>query len=503
MSLVIDALSRWRLHTPCATALSDGAVTLSYRELALRVRALASKFAAADCRCIAILADNGIDWVVADLAALASRATVIPVPPFFTRAQAVHLLGAAPVDTLLVDDAARVPAVEPAFVRVAEDAGGLAMYRRPAAAARSPAVGSAAKITFTSGSTGEPKGVCLSRAGLEQTAGSLAATLRHLHIRRHLCVLPLATLLENVAGVYAPLMLGAAVAVPPVASVGVGGSSFLNARQLRGAIECVRAESVILLPQMLRELTRQCAGSRWQDNPLRFAAVGGGCVAEADMDAAVAAGIPAFQGYGLSECNSVVALNHPGAERHGSVGRLLPGFTMDVAVDGELLVRGPVMLGYLGDARAAGGVVRTGDLGRVDEDGYVYVTGRKKSMFITSFGRNVCPEWPEAELLHQPEIAQAVVDGEARPASLAIVVPSHAGIGAQELAAAIARANDALPDYARIADWIVADGPFTPANGLLTSSGKPRREAVLRRYLPGGAERASRAYRSLPSGILS
>lgn len=479
VSAIIDALWRARRGTRGTAALVGADGALSYGELAEQVHALAGRLRSANARAIALLAENGIDWIIADLAGLASGATVVPVPPFFSPAQVSHLLRAAPLDTLLADRAG-LPQGS-GFVATGEASGSLAWYRRERTL--TSAGEGIAKVTFTSGSTGEPKGVCLGREGIERTAIGLAQMLRDLGIRQHLCVLPLATLLENVAGVYTALLLGATVHVPPLAAVGIGGSSSVDGPALRHAIDRTGAHSVILLPQVLKALTRAAAG--WNDNPLRFAAVGGGRVADADIDAAHAAGIPAFQGYGLSECHSVVACNRPGAYRRGSVGRPLPGIRIDASDDGELLVRGRSMRGYLGEAPLAGEApVSTGDLGRVDEDGFVYITGRSKNVFVTSFGRNVSPEWPEALLLHEGAIVQAVVHGEGRPENVAIVVPAHSGIGQAAIAAAVAQANRGLPDYARIGAWIVADEPFTPANGLATASGKPRRGAVLARYLP-------------------
>ena len=127
--------------------------------------------------------------------------------------------------------------------------------------------------------------------------------------------------------------------------------------------------------------------------------------------------------------------------------------------------------------------MRRGDLGHIDDDGFLYVTGRRKNVFITSFGRNVSPEWPEAELLHQPEIAQACVFGEAQPFNTAIVCPAGPSVTPRAVADAILNANRNLPDYARVADFVIADEPFAVTNGLLTQTGKPRREAIALKYL--------------------
>ena len=243
------------------------------------------------------------------------------------------------------------------------------------------------------------------------------------------------------------------------------------------------AESLILQPQTLRELTAfvRNASAR-PDLALRFVAVGGAKVADADLEEAALLGIPAYQGYGLSECASVVALNRPHETRPGSVGRPLPGLEVEIAPDGEILVGGQAMSGYLGEERQEFARVATGDLGHLDDDGFLYVTGRKKDVFITSFGRNVSPEWPEAALLHEPEVAQACVFGEAMPYNTAIIVPSPFCPDAK-LEAAISNANRSLPDYAQVTEWIVAEEAFSPANGELTSTGKPRRDAIARRYL--------------------
>jgi long-subunit acyl-CoA synthetase (AMP-forming) len=136
--------------------------------------------------------------------------------------------------------------------------------------------------------------------------------------------------------------------------------------------------------------------------------------------------------------------------------------------------------GYTGE-RHVPAEIATGDLGHFDADGFLHIAGRRKNVFITSFGRNVSPEWVETELEAHAAVAQAAVFGEARPWNVAVVVPAPAA-DATAIAAAIARANAGLPDYARISDWILAHEPFTPANGLLTANGRTRRAAIFDLY---------------------
>ena len=484
MSAIITAL-RMRAHaTPDRDAVADGNRVLSFAELAREVDRFSTALRTADCRTIGLLADNGIDWIITDLAALQSGASLVPLAPYFSESQLGHVIEASAMDALLIDrpSCERFPhwgVFDPAH----RDYGNLRLLRRSAAFERGNRhAGAAAKITFTSGSTGQPKGVCLSIDTIDQVALRLGTAFADIEIARHLCVMPLATLLENIAGVYVPLMLGTTVHVPSLGTLGLYGSSRLDIDRFKRMIDAVAAESLILQPQLLRELTAASATDT-RISSLKFVAVGGARVAESDLIEATAAGIPAFQGYGLSECASVVALNRPGAARPGSVGKPLDGVSVSIAPDGEILVENQSMIGYLGEPETAGPVIATGDLGHIDDDGFLYVTGRRKNLFITSFGRNVSPEWPEAELLHRPEIAQACVFGEARPVNTAIVCPAGPTVTPQGLADAILAANRELPDYARVTDFIIADEPFSTANGLLTQTGKLRREAIALRYL--------------------
>jgi long-subunit acyl-CoA synthetase (AMP-forming) len=112
------------------------------------------------------------------------------------------------------------------------------------------------------------------------------------------------------------------------------------------------------------------------------------------------------------------------------------------------------------------------------------VQGRLKNLLITSLGRNIAPEWVERELQLEPEIAAALVVGEARPWLTALISPTAAGNSAARIDAAVARANRRLPDYAKVRSWALAGEPFTFANGSLTANGRLRRAHVLRQHQP-------------------
>ena len=171
-----------------------------------------------------------------------------------------------------------------------------------------------------------------------------------------------------------------------------------------------------------------------------------------------------------------------GASRIGSVGRVLPHARVRVDTHGEIHVRGPTMLGYVGDAaRAVGASLATGDLGQIDADGFLYVLGRRRNVFITSFGRNVSPEWVEAEIAEQPGIAQVVVHGEGRPYVVALIVPTRADLDASTINQAVNAANSRLPSYARVHQWLRVP-PFQASEGLATANGRLRRDAIEQRY---------------------
>ncbi|MBS1132794.1 MAG: Long-chain-fatty-acid--CoA ligase FadD15, partial [Proteobacteria bacterium] len=161
----------------------------------------------------------------------------------------------------------------------------------------------------------------------------------------------------------------------------------------------------------------------------------------------------------------------------------LPHVRINFAGDGESLIRGTPWHGSLGEGGYPHALdfIATGDLGSLDADGFLFLTGRKKNLFITSFGRNVAPEWVEGELVAHPGIAQAAIFGEARPFNCAVIVPLP-GTPQDVIEAALDTANHGLPDYARVRAWIAATEPFTSGNGMSTPNGRLRRSAILGRY---------------------
>jgi long-subunit acyl-CoA synthetase (AMP-forming) len=457
--------------------LDDGRRLWQAADLEAAVADAAALLRAAGTRVLATLLDNGAAFVALDEAAQRAGIVHVPLPLFFTPGQMRHALQAAGADTLVAAPSlvSRWPAAPWSAMTVAGDS--VVMARLPAVAVPLPP--GTAKITFTSGSTGAPKGVCLSAEAMNRVARGLVEAMAPMDIERHLNALPFAVLLENIAGLMAPRLHGATVLTRSLAALGLAGSSDFDAAQFDAAVRSLQPHSLILLPQMLRAWCAHLhqTGQRAPAS-LKWLAVGGAAVGAPLIRAARALGLPAGEGYGLSEGASVQTLNLPGAELPGSAGRALPHAQLRVAPDGELLIAGSLFNGYLGDPAPVPAWWPTGDLGRIDDDGFVHVMGRKSNLLITSFGRNVSPEWVETALRGQPALREAVVFGDGRPALSAVLWPTNAAAGDGALQAAVDAANASLPDYARVATWVRGRAAFDAGSGLATANGRPQRDAI-------------------------
>lgn len=465
------------MNAPLWSVLAGGATLLDGKGITRHILTRAAALSPLRDQVVALLADNSPDWLIADRALRSAGATVLPLPTFFTDAQCRHAIEAAGAAHMLVDDERRAAAL--GFTPQAQvDAGPLRVFRGDVPPRELPP--GTVKITFTSGTTGQPKGVCLTTDTLQAVSGSLATLVRELGIRRHLCMLPLAVLLENVAGADTAALTGAECVVPPLADVGMAGSSQFDPRVALSAIARWRPDSLILLPQMLTALVAVAEAGVPVPRGLKLVAVGGARVAPGLIERARALGFPACEGYGLSEAGSVVALNRP-SDAPGAVGRVLPHLTVSLSARNEIRVHGLRPPGYLGAPPLPDGPLHTGDLGHLDAQGRLHVTGRLKHQIITSFGRNVSPEWPESELLAEAAIGQVAVFGEARP-TLSAVIVARPGVDDVQLDLAVRRANGRLPDYARIGVHVRAGQPFSAGNGLATDNGRVRRDAVWAHY---------------------
>lgn len=459
-----------------AIAIQGANRRLSWMELLVEVEGRVQVLRQQAPGALVLAMDNGPEALLWDLAALFAERPCVFIPSFFSAAQFEHCLQQSGATLALAEAQWSDHFAEQGFNR--QDG-----FWRRAVVAPVALPGGTAKITYTSGSTGRPKGVCLSADTLLRVARELETASRATAPQRYLAVLPLGVLLENL-GVYAALMAGACVLLYPQAQLGIGGASQVDFKRLLGAVALSGAHSLILVPQLLMGLVTAIERGLMQVGPLRFVAVGGARVSPDLLARAEAVGLPVFEGYGLSECASVVALNRPGAVRPGSVGKPLPHVQVRIAEDGEVMVAGSTLLGYLEESVFQGQWWATGDLGYFDEQGYLYLNGRKKHQFITSFGRNVNPEWVEAELTQSGVLAQAFVHGEGLPRNSALLWPLDPNASDDTIEQAVQQCNARLPDYARVHAWRRLPVPFDSRDETLTANGRPRREAILKRYHP-------------------
>ena len=454
-------------------ALRDRSVSLSYWELIDRVKVIADWLAEQPQTVIAVRAENQAAWIVIDLACQVAEKVLLPIPLFFSDLQIDHCLRQSGVGLLLADEAdgdvqSRLGLDHPEVISPVPNSR-WRVYATGHAPVDLP--NGCAKITFTSGSTGNPKGVCLSNLLQWQVAASLADVVA-IQSPLHLCVLPLATLLENIAGVYTPLLSGGTVVLASASELGMQGSSQLQVERFLACLCEQQPQSLILVPQLLQVLVAACAQGWSPPSSLSFIAVGGAKVAPDLIRAAHAYKLPVYEGYGLSECGSVVALNRPDDDRQGCVGKLLPHCAVTIEND-EIIVSGACHLGYLGEPETwYPQQVRTGDIGAWQEE-FLTVAGRKKNVLISSYGRNINPEWVESEILANPRISQCVVLGDGRPHLIALVATS---LESTDVATWIKAVNSNLPDYARVKAWRCL--PTERWRQLLTDNGRPRRDLL-------------------------
>ena len=470
MREIYEALRRRALKARDQLVFSDDADSLSQEELLSRAGALARELPSG-VNTIGILAANGVDWAAAQIMGFSSGKTVVPLPPFFSPEQLTHIVCDANVELILCSDGMRPLAA----------ASGIATRAIKTAQRAAPIEFAEGfkQIIYTSGSTGQPKGVRLGARQIGWSTKALAEASEASSRDSYLSILPLALLLETICAIFVPLLVGGRAHFSnESAKIFVAG----QAPSVATAFERARPTSGVLVPQLLvawvQELT--ATGKRAPES-LRFVAVGGGSAPEALVEAAWALGIPVFEGYGLSECCSVVALNRPGARKSGSVGPALPG--LDVSINqGEIVVEGPsVMDGYLGGAEADR-VWRTGDLGAIDADGYLTVHGRKDNLLVTALGRNVSPEWIETLLLSDSRIGLCMVFGHGESHLTALLAPSAAGgewfskAKRDEVLELISRCCAGAPSYAVPQDCVVLSPQEIVRLGLLTSNGRFRRK---------------------------
>lgn len=450
---------------------------------------------------VGILTGNGVDGVVADLACLLTGVRSVPVPTAFGRDQARHLLSHSVV--CLVDEQGAKRLTEwgeilpegCVVLPVARDvplADG-ALDRVRAAAAFDP--DAVCKIVHTSGTTSTPKGVMLRRGAVDDLIASISDRVGVEAWQRYVSVVPLSLLVEQVFAVYLTFLAGGTVVFLPEEAkpLGTAGGDVEKVRALLALarptvslvppslVESIAAKARATPGHTTRELSLEVYGR--EDPMLLFS--GGAPVSDSVLRTMWDRGLPVYVAYGLSENGSVATLNGPGQVALGTVGRPLRHCEVRLADNGELLIRSSSLLsGYLGSDDPTAlplddeGWLHTGDIAAVDADGYVRITGRLKNIIITSNGRNVSPEFVEAQYKSQPAIEAAAVFGDNLEHLVGVFVVRRGADNATALAEVRRVNTEVLSEIERVgaAAFVEADETFYAE--FFTVTGRPRRTSI-------------------------
>ena len=406
-----------------------------------------------------------------------------------------------------------------------------------------------ATLIYTSGTTGRPKGCQLTQANLLNELRGTQECLPTLLCpgQRLLVFLPLAHVLaraltlsafaskvtvgftsdiKNLVPMFAVFKPTVVVSVPRVfekvyntaeQNAANDGKGWIFKMAAQTAVDWSRAHDKGGPGLVLR--AQHALFDRLVYHKLR-AALGGNCRASVSGGAPLGArlghfyrgvGLTVYEGYGLTETSAAVTVNQLGALKIGTVGKLVPGNSMRIADDGELLVRGGVVFsGYWRNEQATAeaftdGWFRTGDLGAVDEDGFLTITGRKKEIIVTAGGKNVAPAVLEDQLRAHPLISQAMAVGDARPFVGALITidpeafegwkqrnskPASASVGdlatdpdlVAEVDAAVKQANLAVSHAESIRKFRILPVDFTEDTGELTPTMKVKRNVVAQKF---------------------
>jgi len=421
----------------------------------------------------------------------------------------------------------------------------------PAIEARRAAVAedSVATIIYTSGTTGEPKGVMLTHRNMVSNADAVIPIFRLTPDDVALTFLPLSHSFERTV-LNAYLMSGLTIvfaenldtiardlrtASPTLMTVVPRVCEKLQARVLASVAEASAPRRWLFRTALAHAVgrVRRAGGNEdalrpagWRDalvdrlvfakvrarlgGRLRLVVTGSAPLQRETGEFFLAAGLPLYEGYGLTETAPALAANHPGRSRLGTVGPAIPGVELRIAEDGEILARGPnVMRGYWNRPADTEAVIRdgwfhTGDIGELSADGFLRITDRKKDLLVTSGGKKVAPQPIEARLKQHPLVAEAVVVGDRRRFPAALIVPAFdvlsdrlasLGLPAGDRAALVGR-SDVLGLYREIVDALNRDlaqfeqvkqiallpAEFTIAGGELTPTLKVRRRVVETRW---------------------
>lgn len=481
--------------------------------------------------CVAQLSENRYEWLIADLAMHVVGAVHVPIHAPLTGEQAAFQIRDSGTKLVLVSTAEQLeklvaqseylphalqcfsyekcdqsigaqPCKQVSAELPAYDEG--AANALLAAAVAETNGDTLATILYTSGTTGEPKGVMLSNRNL--VSNTLAATEPFAQGPEdlRLAFLPLSHIFARTCDLYTWLASGSQLALAQARETVIADCADMRPTLMNGVpyffekvVNALAAVDFTTSPNALRDLL----GGR-----IRCCCSGGAALPSHVFDFFTKHGVPLLQGYGLTESSPVITLSSEQSVRRGAVGRAIPDVEVRIADDGEILTRGPhVMMGYFKNQVATDEVIRdgwlhTGDIGHLDEAGFLFITGRKKELIVTSGGKNIAPVYLESLLTRDPLIAQAVVIGDDRKYLVALLVPEFAGLEAEmatrgiELSDSvnnlqhddvvklfedrIASCLASVSHYEQVRKFTLLDRGFTVESGELTPKLTLRRKSI-------------------------
>ena len=432
---------------------------------------------------IGLLGENSYDWLVVHAACLFSGATVVPLDVNLNADEIVHRLRTVGAKVLVHSSlyaaktrevARKMPGLSTGsfgsrktdfFLHAGRKAIELGLKTIWSSGQADPE--RTAMIVFTSGTTSEPRGAELTVRGLETFCEYGASVLPMKRGDRSLMLLPLHHIF-GIATTYLMLARGVALGVCP------------DFRRIYDAVERFRVNYLFLVPALAEILAAKIelhgkTAAEALGSPIDWILTGGAPQPKRSFDRLAALGVKVITGYGLTETTSLYSLAPAkGDPRPGSAGMAArhPDVETAVSPDGELLIRGPnVLKGYFGmpertaQAIDPDGWFHTGDVGRIDDDGFVWITGRISRTIVLSSGKKIAPEELEAKLLALPGVLETIVTGNGATRDVTATV--YADRPEDEIRRAVGEMNAGLPVYKRISRVVMRAEPFPK-----TASGK-------------------------------
>jgi long-chain acyl-CoA synthetase len=361
MDKLLSNLACQASTNPDAIALQSGSISVSYETLFRDVERVAEQLRTHSIRRVGLFLDNSIDWVVIDLACALVKITVVPLPWFFSSQQLGYAVENAQLDSIVAQGVIpKIPGVGGSSFNLYASCSLHKINQhslKTGARARPPS-----KLSYTSGTTGTPKGIELSYDLIDKVCSSISELTSGLNINRHLSVLPYSTLLENICGIYAPLSQGVTVFSESAERLGLSSTLTVDPEQLASVINEIRPNSLILTPQLLKLLCVLVEMSQVDIQSLVFVAVGGARVGTSLLKRAQSLGIPVYEGYGLTEFGFVAMLNTPRDNRSNSVGKPLPHVRVSFAEEGEIILKTNIKIAHQKTSPTACHEIHTGDL---------------------------------------------------------------------------------------------------------------------------------------------